>query len=142
VCYDPAMKSAADDDGMDIDTWVSEMDGRGLRLEGHPLSPDEATTVRVQGGEVLVSDGPFAETKELMVGYDLLECADLDEAIEVASKHPLARRGRWSCAPSGRIDLLFGSPGVRSQPLNAVGQRRYPSPPSTRIFISSLPFTR
>jgi len=101
VCFDPAMKSAEDDGGMDIDSWVSEMDGRGVRLEGYPLSPDEATTVRVRGGEVLVSDGPFAETKELMVGYDLLECADLDEAIEVASKHPLARRGAMELRPFG-----------------------------------------
>jgi len=101
VCHDPAMKSAEDDGGMDIDSWVSEMDGRGVRLEGYPLSPDEATTVRVRGGEVLVSDGPFAETKELMVGYDLLECTDLDEAIEVASKHPLARRGAMELRPFG-----------------------------------------
>ena len=101
VCFDPAMKSAGNDGEMDIDSWVSEMDGRGVRLEGYPLSPDEATTVRVRGGEVLVSDGPFAETKELMVGYDLLECADLDEAIEVASKHPLARRGAMELRPFG-----------------------------------------
>jgi hypothetical protein len=93
---------------MDIDSWVSEMDGRGVRLEGHPLSPENATTVRVRSGEVLVSDGPFAETKELMVGYDLLECKDLDEAIEVASKHPLARRGAMELRPFGA-----GSPPAR-----------------------------
>jgi hypothetical protein len=57
---------------------------------------------------VLVSDGPFAETKELMVGYDLLECKDLDEAIEVASKHPLARRGAMELRPFGA-----GSPPAR-----------------------------
>jgi hypothetical protein len=101
VCYDPALESAKDDGGMDIDTWVSEMDGRGVRLEGEALSPDDATTVRVRGGEVLVSDGPFAETKEIMVGYDMLECANLDEAIEVASKHPLARRGAMELRPFG-----------------------------------------
>lgn len=99
VCYDPSMTSVSDDGGMDIDSWVSEMDGRGVRLEGEALSAEEATTVRVRGGEVLVSDGPFAETKELMVGYDMLECADLDEAIEVASKHPLARRGAMELRP-------------------------------------------
>jgi hypothetical protein len=98
VCYDPAIKSVADDGGMDIDSWVGEMDGRGVRLEGHAFS-DDATTVRVRGGEVLVSDGPFAETKELIVGYDFLECKDLDEAIEVASKHPLARRGAMDLRP-------------------------------------------
>jgi hypothetical protein len=101
VCYDPALESVKDDAGMDIDTWVSEMDGRGVRLEGEALSPDDATTVRVRGGEVLVSDGPFAETKEVMVGYDMLECANLDEAIEVASKHPLARRGAMELRPFG-----------------------------------------
>ena len=104
VCYDPSLASAPDDGGMDIDTWVSEMDGRGVRLEGEVLRAEDATTIRVRNGEVLVSDGPFAETKELMVGYDMLECADLDEAIEVASKHPLARRGAMELRPFGAAD--------------------------------------
>jgi hypothetical protein len=47
---------------MDIDAWAAEMDGRGVRLEGRPLEPGDATTVRVRGGETLISDGPFAET--------------------------------------------------------------------------------
>jgi hypothetical protein len=97
VCYDPAIEEVDDDNH--IDSWVSEMDGRGVRLEGQALSPEDATTVRVRGGEVLVSDGPFAETKEIMVGYDLLDCANLDEAIEVASKHPLAKRGAMELRP-------------------------------------------
>ena len=92
VCLDPAIEATASEQG-DTDAWVVEMDGRGVRLEGQPLDPSEATTVRVRAGEVLISDGPFAETKELMVGYDMLDCKDLDEAIEVASKHPLAKRG-------------------------------------------------
>ena len=98
VCYDPTIEQAADDDP---DPWFSEMEGRGIRLEGHPLNPDDATTVRVRNGEVLVSDGPFAETKEVMVGYDLLECANLDEAIEVASRHPLASHGAMELRPFG-----------------------------------------
>jgi hypothetical protein len=53
----------------------------------------------VRNGKVLVSDGPFAETKELIVGFDLLECADLDEAIAVASAHPMARGGRLEIRP-------------------------------------------
>ncbi len=69
--------------------WVEEMDRRGVRLLGRELElPETAATVRVRDGETLVSDGPFAETKEFMAGFDLLECADLDEAIEVAAKHP------------------------------------------------------
>ena len=76
------------------------MDGRGVRLQGGPLrSVSEATTVRVRGGEVLVSDGPFAETKEQIGGFDILDCADLDEAIEVASKHPVARIGTIEVRP-------------------------------------------
>jgi len=69
--------------------WVEEMDGRGVRLLGRELDlPETAATVRVRDGETLVTDGPFAETKEFMAGFDVLECADLDEAIEVAAKHP------------------------------------------------------
>ncbi len=102
VCLDPAIKADPEEDsaaGYDIDTWVQEMDDRGVRLEGRPLPVSDATTVRMRHGDVLISDGPFAETKEQMVGYDLLECANLDEAIEVASKHPLARRGAMELRP-------------------------------------------
>jgi hypothetical protein len=69
--------------------WVEEMKGRGVRLLGRELDlPETAVTVRVRDGETLVTDGPFAETKEFIAGFDVLECADLDEAIEVAAKHP------------------------------------------------------
>jgi hypothetical protein len=75
-------------------TWEEEMGRRGVRRGGARLRPSsDATTVRVRDGEVLLSDGPFAESKEQMGGYDLIECADLDEAIEVASKHPVAEFG-------------------------------------------------
>nr|WP_244298856.1 YciI family protein [Micromonospora cremea] len=84
----------------DIHAWVAENDARGRRLEGDALAPTTAaTTVRVRGGELLVSDGPFAETTEVIVGFDLLDCADLDEAIEVARAHPMARHGRLELRP-------------------------------------------
>jgi hypothetical protein len=84
----------------DIEAWVADNDARGRRLDGDVLSPPSAaTTVRVRDGELLVSDGPFAETKEVIVGYDLLGCADLDEAIEVARSHPMARGGRLELRP-------------------------------------------
>lgn len=84
----------------DIDTWVAENDSRGRRLTGNVLAPTSAaTTVRVRKGELLVSEGPFAETMEVIVGFDLLECADLDEAIEVARAHPMAREGRLELRP-------------------------------------------
>jgi hypothetical protein len=86
--------------GPDTDAWMSEMDSRGVRLQGHQLRPvSDATTVRLRDGEVLVSDGPFAETKEQIAGFDILECADLDEAIEVAGKHPVARIGTLEVRP-------------------------------------------
>ena len=82
------------------EAWVAEMDGRGVRLQGSPLGPvTDATTVRVREGEVLISDGPFAEAKEQIGGFDILECADLDEALEVAAKHPVARYGSIEVRP-------------------------------------------
>jgi hypothetical protein len=72
--------------------WVEEMDRRGVRLLGRELDvPGAAATVRVRDGDTLVTDGPFAETKEFVAGFDLLECSDLDEAIEVAARHPVSR---------------------------------------------------
>jgi len=88
-----AMRSGAE-------SWATEMNERGVRLRGEPLRPvSEAATLRVRDGEVLVSDGPFAETKEQIAGFDVLECADLDEAIEVASKHPIATIGTVEVRP-------------------------------------------
>jgi hypothetical protein len=76
----------------DLPAYIEEMEQRGVRLVGRELDfPEKATTVRVRDGEILVSDGPFAETKEVVAGLDLLECADLDEAIEVTAKSPVAR---------------------------------------------------
>ena len=59
----------------------------------------DAVTVRVPNGKVLVSDGPFAETKEQIGGFYIVDCKDRDEAIEVASKIPGARRGRIEVRP-------------------------------------------
>ena len=84
----------------DPEDWVDEMTTRGVRLFGEQLAPPSAaTTVRVRNGDVLLTDGPFAETKELICGFDVIECRDLDEAIEVASKHPVARFGMVEVRP-------------------------------------------
>jgi hypothetical protein len=77
-----------------------EMGKRGVLVGGNRLRPStDATTVQVRNGEVLTSDGPFAETKEQIGGYYLVECKDLDEAIEVASKIPGARHGSIEVRP-------------------------------------------
>ena len=85
---------------------MAENDGSGPRVLGSVLArPSAATTVRVRDGELLLTDGPFAETKEVIVGFDLLECADLDEAIEVARRHPMAYE-RPDRAAARRLDLV------------------------------------
>lgn len=73
---------------------------RGEGLFGARLRPSsEATTVRVRDGETLISDGPFAETKDFVGGITAIECADLDEAIAVAAAHPLAKTGAVEIRP-------------------------------------------
>ncbi|MGH8981442.1 MAG: YciI family protein [Acidimicrobiales bacterium] len=71
--------------------WAAEMNRRGVVEFGRRLQlPDSAATVRVRDGDTLVTDGPFVETKEFIGGFDVLDCADLDEAIEIAAKHPVS----------------------------------------------------
>lgn len=71
--------------------WAEEMNGRGVRLFGQQLEgPASAKTVRVRDGETLISDGPFVESKEFIGGLDVIDCENLDEAIEVAAKHPVS----------------------------------------------------
>lgn len=77
---------------------LKETAQRGILLGAEPLCPtSSATTVRVQDGNVLTTDGPFAETKEQLAGYYLLECKDLDEAISWAARIPTACGGGWGC---------------------------------------------
>lgn len=73
---------------------------RGVIRGGEALAPvSAATTVRVRGAGTLITDGPFAETKETLGGYYLLDCRDLDEAIEFAAKIPGARNGAIEIRP-------------------------------------------
>jgi hypothetical protein len=90
-----------------IADWVKEADERGIRVTGNRLRPlEDATLVRRRKGELLVTDGPFAEGKELILGFDVLECDSIDEALEFAARHPMARFGQievreaWPFDPS------------------------------------------
>ena len=78
------------------------------RASGSPATgcvrSSDATTVRVSKGEVLVSDGPFTESKEWIAGFDILECDDLDEAIAIAARHPLASGGKLELRPFWTMD--------------------------------------
>ena len=108
-CLDETAELSPDDDSdvagsaadRAVEAWDSEMEGSGiLQPGGHELRPaSHGRTVRVRGGEALISDGPFAETKEQIGGFDVLECAGLDEALEVAAKHPVARLGSIDVRP-------------------------------------------
>lgn len=85
---------------IDIEAWVEEMDGRGARVLGDRIRPgSDSTAVRVRDGEILLADGPYAETNDLIAGFDVINCADLDEAVEIASKHPMAWGGVLELRP-------------------------------------------
>ena len=109
VVVDPTGEPAADGDESeenDPEAWVREMDGRGVRQFGEVLRrPADATFVRRRHGEVLVTDGGFAEAKEWVAGFDLIEVRDLAEAIEVAAKHPMARGGAIELRPLWPFDV-------------------------------------
>jgi hypothetical protein len=85
--------------------------GNELRASGHfitgtPLHPvHTATTVRVRNGQVSVTDGPFAETKEQLAGFYLLEARDLNEAIQLASKIPPAQCGSIEVRPTRELQV-------------------------------------
>jgi hypothetical protein len=85
--------------------------GDQLRASGHllggtPLHPTHtATTVRVRNGQVSVTDGPFAETKEQLAGFYLIEARDLNEAIQIASKIPPAQFGSIEVRPTRELQV-------------------------------------
>lgn len=90
--YDPAADN--------IGEWVDDLIARGISEYGERLRPgQDATSVRVRDGKVLVTDGPYTEAREWVGGFDVIDCADLDEAIEIASRHPAARSGTAEVRP-------------------------------------------
>jgi hypothetical protein len=77
---------------------MGEASRKGVLVGAEPLAPTStATTVRVNQGKAMVTDGPFAETKEQLAGYYIIDCANLDEAIDWAAKIPTACKGRSGC---------------------------------------------
>ena len=79
----------------------------GTFVDASPLeAPDVATTVRVRDGEVTITDGPFAETKEHLAGYYLLDCPDLDAALDIARRIPDAALGSVEVRPLRPIETL------------------------------------
>lgn len=94
-----------------------ELHSRGQFLGASPLQPvATATSVRMREGKRLVTDGPFAETREQLGGYFLIEAKDLNEAITIAARIPAARKGAVEVRP---VMELAGLPEVSRQPLSA-----------------------
>jgi len=80
--------------------WLDDLVSRGIRLTGDRLAPPRrAKSVRMRGGKVIVSDGPFAESKEAVGGFDIIECGSLEEAVEIAAGHPVAQSGTIEVRP-------------------------------------------
>jgi hypothetical protein len=93
-------------DAADFEAWVVDAHEAGVRIRGNRLRPPtEATIARRRGGEVLLSDAPLSEAKEWIAGYDLLEASTLEEAVEVASRHPRARTGHVVLYPTHALEF-------------------------------------
>src|SRR4051794_20419277 len=97
ICGDESAAAHADDG---CGGWSEEMLRRGVLQGGAGLRPPaEAMTVRIRDERVRLLDGPYAETKEQIGGYCLIECAGMDEAVEIASAHPAAAYGSIEIRP-------------------------------------------
>lgn len=94
----------------EIPRWLEETAQRGVRLGGHALAdPSDSAVVRVQDGTVMVTDGPFAETMEL-AGFDVIDCADLDDATDIAAKHPVSWFHEIEVRPFAQIGASSSEP--------------------------------
>lgn len=100
---------------------MQEATRKGVLHAAEPLAPTStATTVRVQDGKTLITDGPFAETKEHLAGYYILECENLDEAIEWAAKIPTKCQGGEGSIEIRPFRAMAGAPDDRATHQNAV----------------------
>ena len=117
----PDLAGAWDDEAWAaLTSWIEETIASGVNIEGQPLGLDaDATTVKVRDGQLVVTDGPYAETKEQIAGFDVIECASLEDAVRWAGRHPHS----WMGAVEVRA-LVGGAPVVH-QPEPSVGKTRY-----------------
>lgn len=92
---------AAMDDGISYDDALKK---NGNWVHGEAL--EGATTLSYQQGKVVITDGPYAETKELLGGLLILEAKDLNHALQLISNHPGMKMGRWEVRPAGNLDAI------------------------------------
>ncbi len=117
----PGLDDAWNDDAWAaLRDWLDEAIGSGVSIEGAPLQLDaDATTVKVRDGQLIVTDGPYAETKEQVAGYDVIECASIEEAVRWARRHPHSWMG------AVEVRALIGGGTVAHLPGPAAGKTRY-----------------
>lgn len=103
LIYAPTDPAQADAAGTDIERWIAYdamLKAAGVHVSDHRLhGPETATTVRVRGGDTVISDGPFADTKEYLAGYYVIDAGDLDAAIALAAQVPLSHYGSVELRP-------------------------------------------
>ena len=104
VYLDEANRNACPD--QQCFAFANELVESGRLVAAEPLHPAHtATTLRVRNGQVALYDGPFAETKELLAGFYLIDARDLDEALSVAARIPLAKYGSVEVRPVRELDV-------------------------------------
>ncbi len=110
AAVDPAMQGELAEYG----AFTQDVRERGILEAGEALQPSStATTVRVRDGRTETTDGPFAETKEVLGGFYLLDCRDLDEAIDLAARIPAARHGSIEVRPIWELPAEYAQPEGR-----------------------------
>lgn len=107
VALDPEPDRSGED-GPSVDQWFAEVNAAGRWVLGERLRPGEdARTVRSRDGQVLVTEGACSPSTAGIAGFDVLECESMDQAVAIASRHPMARAGRieirafWPLAEPG-----------------------------------------
>ncbi|HEY2543350.1 MAG TPA: YciI family protein [Gaiellaceae bacterium] len=103
VCWDrDVMNAQGEPEPGEPDSfpWLDDLQARNAWITGDQLAPPRrARSVRVRDGKTVVTDGPFAETKEAVGGFDLIEAESLEEAVEIAAGHPVAASGTIEVRP-------------------------------------------
>ena len=118
----PPAEDAANASHAAYGAFTSDIKARGLFLAGEALTPTStATTVRIVDGETVTTDGPFAETKEALGGFYLIEARDLDQAIEIAAKIPAAALGSIEIRPIWELPAEYAMAEAAAAGAGAAG---------------------
>ena len=118
----PPAEDAANASHAAYGAFTSDITARGLFQAGEALTPTStATTVRIVDGETVTTDGPFAETKEALGGFYLIEARDLDQAIEIAAKIPAAALGSIEIRPIWELPAEYAMAEAAAAGAGAAG---------------------